>query len=86
MRQRKVVLTGGSGFIMSHVAERYAETGDDVVLFDNNQQHDLYEETRDLLRKKKNVAFIRGDIRDAKAVAEIALFDKSSGRLLNPQE
>jgi UDP-glucose 4-epimerase len=72
MSGRKVVLTGGTGLIMSNVAERYANQGDDVVLFDNNQQHDMYPETQELLNKKKNVRFVQGDIRDAKAVAEVA--------------
>jgi len=72
MKERKVILTGGTGFIMSYVAERYAEMGDQVVLFDDNQQHDLYEETQNLLQEKKNVIFVKGDIRDAKAVADIA--------------
>jgi hypothetical protein len=37
MKKRKVVLTGGTGFIMFYVTERYAELGDDLVLFDNNE-------------------------------------------------
>ena len=72
MSGRKVVLTGGTGLIMSNVAERYADLGDEVILFDNNQQHDMYPETQELLDKKKNVRFVHGDIRDAKAVAEVA--------------
>lgn len=72
MKGRKVVLTGGTGLIMSNVAERYANLGDEVVLFDNNQQHDMYEETQKLLKEKTNVTFVKGDIRDAKAVAEVA--------------
>ncbi|MCX5825995.1 MAG: GDP-mannose 4,6-dehydratase [Deltaproteobacteria bacterium] len=72
MKGRKVVLTGGTGLIMSNVAERHADMGDEVVLFDNNQQHDMYPETQTLLNEKKNVRFVQGDIRDAKAVAEVA--------------
>ena len=68
MKEGKIVITGGSGFIMSHVAERYAEMGKDVVLFDNNQQHALYQETQELLNKKKNVKFVQGDTRDRAAV------------------
>ncbi len=67
-----MVLTGGTGLIMSNVAERHADMGDEVVLFDNNQQHDMYPETQTLLNEKKNVRFVKGDIRDAKAVAELA--------------
>lgn len=72
MGKRKVVLTGGTGFIMSYVAERYAGAGDEVILFDNNQQHDLYEETQRLLSTKRNIHYVMGDIRDAKAVAKAA--------------
>jgi len=72
MSGRRVVLTGGTGLIMSNVAERYADMGDEVVLFDNNQQHDMYEETQKLLKEKTNVTFVKGDIRDAKAVAAVA--------------
>lgn len=72
MGNRKVVLTGGTGFIMSYVAERYADAGDEVILFDNNQQHDLYEETRRLLDSKKNIHYVKGDVRDTQAVAEVA--------------
>ena len=68
MEEGKIVITGGSGFIMSHVAERYDEMGKDVVLFDNNQQHALYQETQELLNKKKNVKFVQGDTRDRAAV------------------
>lgn len=68
MKEGKIVITGGTGFIMSHVAERYAEMGKDLVLFDNNQQHALYQETQELLNKKKNVKFVQGDTRDRAAV------------------
>ena len=37
MKEGKIVITGGSGFIMSHLAERFVETGREVVLFDNNE-------------------------------------------------
>jgi len=56
----KIVITGGSGFIMSHVAERLAETGREVVLFDNNEQHSLDEETKTLLARKRICASSRG--------------------------
>lgn len=31
----RVLITGGAGFVGSHVAEYYAKNGDDVVIFDN---------------------------------------------------
>ena len=62
MANRKIVLTGGTGFILSYVAERYADAGDEVVLFDNNQQHEMPKYTQDLLERRKNVRFVQGDI------------------------
>jgi UDP-glucose 4-epimerase len=67
----KIVITGGSGFIMSHVAERWAETGREIILFDNHEQHSLYEETKALLARNKNLRFIPGDVRDRRAVEEL---------------
>lgn len=71
MSGRKIVMTGGTGFILSYVAERYAEIGDTVVLFDNNEQHQMPRYTVDLLEKRKNVSFIQGDIRDKVAVEDV---------------
>jgi UDP-glucose 4-epimerase len=68
MAKRKIVMTGGTGFILSYVAERYADLGDTVVLFDNNEQHQMPKYTAELLDKKKNVSFVQGDIRDKAAV------------------
>jgi nucleoside-diphosphate-sugar epimerase len=68
----KVVLTGGTGLIMSNVAEKYADNGNEVVIFDNQQQHAMYEETQKLIKEKENVRFVEGDIRDPKAMAEVA--------------
>ena len=71
MQEGKIVITGGSGFIMSYVAERLAATGKEIVLFDNNEQHSLGEETRLLLEEKKNVRFVQGDVRDKAAVEDL---------------
>ena len=68
MKEGKVVITGGSGFIMSHVAERLVDMGKDVTLFDNNEQHGLYEETQELLKTRKNVKCVQGDVRDRATV------------------
>lgn len=71
MSKLRIVLTGGTGFILSYVAERYAEQGHDVVLFDNNEQHQMPGYTVELLEKKKNVSFVKGDIRDKAAVENV---------------
>ena len=68
MKEGKVVMTGGTGFLLSYVAERLAETGRELVLFDNNEQHSLPEYTKELLAKRKNVKYVQGDTRDKAAV------------------
>jgi UDP-glucose 4-epimerase len=71
MVKQKVVLTGGTGLIMSHVAERYADMGDEIILFDNNEQHHMYEETQKLLQQRENVTFVQGDVRDKSPVEDV---------------
>ncbi len=67
----KVVLIGGTGLILSHVAERYAQNGNGVVIFDNSLEHALYDETRKLIADNDNVTFIQGDIRDKDALLAV---------------
>ena len=65
----RVLVTGGAGFIGSHVAEKLLASGDEVVVLDNF--NDFY----DPAIKRANAAALRGanvvegDIRDAKLVA-----------------
>jgi UDP-glucose 4-epimerase len=73
VKEGKIVITGGSGFIMSHVAERLAATGREIILFDNNEQHSLPEETKVLLGQRENVRFVQGDVRDKAAVENLIL-------------
>lgn len=71
MANQKIVLTGGTGFLLGYVAERYAEQGDEVVLFDNNQQHDMPAYSQQLLETHKNAHFVHGDVTDAKAMHDV---------------
>ncbi|MFB3918257.1 MAG: NAD-dependent epimerase/dehydratase family protein [Terriglobales bacterium] len=71
MSARKVLLMGGTGFILSYVAERYAAMGDDVTIFDNNEQHQMPKYTVELLDKHKNVRFVQGDIRNRDLVFDV---------------
>ncbi len=68
MAEERVLITGGAGFIMSHVAERLAAMGKRVVLFDNVEEHALYAETTALINANPKVQFVRGDIRDKETV------------------
>lgn len=67
----KILVTGGAGFIGSHIAERYAREGNDVVVFDNLSRAELLKKpikhvdyNKKFLEQFKNVKFIRGDVRN----------------------
>eukprot|EP00526_Cylindrotheca_closterium_P010639 CAMPEP_0113629898 /NCGR_PEP_ID=MMETSP0017_2-20120614/15527_1 /TAXON_ID=2856 /ORGANISM="Cylindrotheca closterium" /LENGTH=388 /DNA_ID=CAMNT_0000540327 /DNA_START=58 /DNA_END=1224 /DNA_ORIENTATION=+ /assembly_acc=CAM_ASM_000147 len=77
---KKVLVTGGAGFIGSHVADYLLERGDDVVIVDElNDYYDvtIKESNLRLLTEKygeERVAIYRGDICDSKMMEE--LFEK----------
>ncbi len=76
----KILVTGGAGFIGSHIAERYAREGNDVVIFDNLSRAELLKKPikhvdhnkNFLLSSFKNVKFIKGDVRNADEIASAA--------------
>ncbi len=75
----KVLITGGAGFVGSHVAEYYANKGEEVVVLDNLSRAELlgYETSNAMynwnyLKIYKNIELIKGDIRDAEVVKNIA--------------
>ena len=61
---KKVLVTGGAGFIGSHTVDALLERGDTVRVFDNlnSQVHGLSAEKP--LYIHKDVEFIQGDVRD----------------------
>lgn len=68
----KVLITGGAGFIGSHVVDRLVERGDDVVVLDNLDEQ-IHGRTSVPLNLRGHVEedairFVRGDIRDEEAV------------------
>ncbi len=75
----KILVTGGGGFVGSHICERYAMEGHDVVAFDNLSRPQLLKKeirnidyNKKFLSKFKNVKFIKGDVRDARQIADAA--------------
>lgn len=67
----KILVTGGAGFVGSHVAEYYARKGDDVVAFDNLSRARLLQQNNknaeynwDYLSDFKNLTLIEGDVRN----------------------
>lgn len=73
-----VLVTGGAGFIGSHVAEAYARQGHRVVVVDDLSRARQFKAaprtadfTWNLLAKTANVTCVRGDVRDAALVADL---------------
>ncbi len=58
----KALITGGAGFIGSHLAERLIADGDEVVVLDNLSTGRL--ENIESLRASARLAFVKGDVRD----------------------
>jgi UDP-glucose 4-epimerase len=63
----KVLITGGAGFIGSHLAEHYINAGHSVSVLDNF----VFGHKRNLEATKGNVVIHQGDIRDAKLVGSL---------------
>ncbi|MFA4663239.1 SDR family oxidoreductase [Pyrococcus kukulkanii] len=63
MKNKLIIVTGGAGFIGSHIAETLAEDND-VVVIDN-----LY--SGKIENVPENVKFINADVRDFEAIADI---------------
>ncbi|MBN2245271.1 MAG: GDP-mannose 4,6-dehydratase, partial [Candidatus Aminicenantes bacterium] len=77
----KVLVTGGCGFIGSHVCEFYSRRGDTVISFDNMTKYELgrtgyaVEGARNYnwdLLDKMGVILVKEDIRDFNKVMEYA--------------
>jgi len=66
MSEENIVVTGGTGFIGSHLTEKLLSLGNRVIIFDKSSSH----QSRNLehVKNHKNVKFIQGDIRDKKTL------------------
>jgi UDP-glucose 4-epimerase len=64
---KKVVVTGGAGFIGSHLSLKLRDVGFDVLVIDNLSTSD--EDTVNIL-KSHNVKFLKSDIRDLDLMIE----------------
>ena len=69
----KIVVTGGAGFIGSHIAEHYARQGNDVVVVDNLSRNMLlkkkgnnFKYNWDYLSKFKNIRLVKADVNNTK--------------------
>ncbi|OGZ79612.1 MAG: nucleoside-diphosphate sugar epimerase [Candidatus Staskawiczbacteria bacterium RIFOXYB1_FULL_37_44] len=78
---KKVLVTGGCGFLGSHVCEYYIKNGDQVIAFDNMTKYELTrtgyatEKSRNYnwdFLKKLGVILIKGDVRNYEELMEAA--------------
>lgn len=69
MPKNKVVVTGGAGFIGSHLSRKLVDLGYDVVILDNLARGRC-EYIQDLVDAKK-AKFIEGDIRNGRTVRDV---------------
>jgi CDP-paratose 2-epimerase len=77
----KILVTGGAGFVGSHVAEYYATRNEEVIVFDNLSRAELlgYETQNAMynwnyLKGYENIELIKGDIRDAETIKDVAKY------------
>ena len=74
MRDRALLVTGGAGFIGSHLVERLLERGSRVVVLDSfDSFYDPAIKRRNVERAARQARFrlVEGDIRDARAVERL---------------
>ncbi len=62
----KALITGGAGFIGSHLAERLLDNGDEVTILDDLSTGRL--ENIQGFRDRESLQFVKGDIRDSTLV------------------
>ena len=63
----KILVTGGAGFIGSHIAEYLVQRGDDVTVLDNLNTG----KRNNLAQINQKINFVNGDIRDYKLLEEL---------------
>lgn len=75
---RRILVTGGAGFVGSHVAESFARRGVEVVAVDNLSRGELlhkqgkFDYNWRYLSDVPGVRLVKGDVRDPQLVAELA--------------
>lgn len=81
METKRILVTGGCGFLGSHVCEFYVKKGDEVISFDNLTKHELErtgfatEKARDYnwnYLKNLGVEMVKGDIRNFEELMDSA--------------
>lgn len=66
---KKILITGGAGFIGSNIAKFYIDQGLDVIILDNLSRKGV-EYNLEWLKTQGDFKFVKGDIRDKKFIDE----------------
>src|SRR3989338_3035167 len=83
----KVLITGGNGFIGSHLAEKLMEEGDDVVLFDNVfNGNSKGIKCRKITADIRDYAAVRGAVNGIDAVIHFAAVSRVAWGQERPRE
>ena len=77
VRMKTILVTGGAGFIGSHLAEYYGEKGHNVIVLDNLCRAELLKKDSknveynwNFLKRFENIKLLKGDIRDLSLLKE----------------
>jgi len=68
----KILITGGAGFIGTHLAKHFSDRGDRIAVLDNLSRRGSELNLRWLEVRIPGLEFIRGDVRDAATVVRAA--------------
>ena len=68
---KKILVTGGAGYIGSHTVVELLEAGYDVIVYDNLTSSSPISLERPKQITGKKVAFVKGDIRDKKMLNRV---------------
>jgi len=61
MKEEAVLVTGGAGYIGSHMARQLVQDNETVIVFDNLSKG--WKEPLEIIEKEGNLQFYRGDLR-----------------------
>lgn len=73
MTAKSILVTGGAGFVGSHLVDKLIDLGHDVTIFDNLEEQVHFGKIPDYVNK--DAQFIKGDVRDKDALTA-AMRDK----------
>jgi len=60
---KKILITGGAGFVGFHLAKKESTNGNEVTIIDNFQRPNMDEEFKNLI-SSENIFFMQGDLSD----------------------